>query len=285
MVRLRHNLGLALLLATGLCFAAGESPAQTAVPSSGARATSSHPQKAHAHRKKTAPVAETPQPPPVPLTPEQMPPTPPRVTYQNGLLTIDAKNSTLSQVLRTVQAQTGASVETPSSAANERVTMQVGPGRARDVLNTLLNGSKFDYIILGMADNPDGVQKVVLIPRQNAAATVNTAQSGAPGHAQPQYQPPDEPQDEEMPPAEAEGENPPQSPQAMPMPGRFRPGQVPMPSPDTNPEPAPDNGNPPNGRKTPEQLLQELQNMQQQQQQYQQQLNPANVEGEPQPQE
>jgi hypothetical protein len=56
-----------------------------------------------------------------------------------------------------------------------------------------------------------------------------------------------------------------------------------MPQPDTNPEPVPDNGNPPAGRKTPEQLLQELQNMQQQQQNYQQQLNPANVEGQPQP--
>ena len=84
-------------------------------------------------------------------------------------------------------------------------------------------------------------------------------------------------------PPEAEPDNPPQSPQGMPMPGRFRPGQVPMPQPDTNPEPVPDNGNPPNGRKTPEQLLQELQNMQQQQQNYQQQLNPANVEGQPQP--
>ncbi|MGA3316863.1 MAG: hypothetical protein ABSC64_10555 [Candidatus Korobacteraceae bacterium] len=275
-----------MLLATGLCLAAGKSPAQTAAPSSGAPATTSHPQKAQAHRKKTVAAAETPQPPPPPLTPEQMPPTPPRVTYQNGLLSIDAKNSTLSQVLRTVQAQTGASVEMPSSAANERVTMQLGPGRAQDVLNTLLNGSKFNYIILGMANDPGGVQKVILITRQNAAATVNTAQSSVPGQAQPQYQPPpDEPQDEEMPPAEAEAENPPQSPQAMPMPGRFRPGQVPMLSPDTNPEPAPDNGNPPNVRKTPEQLLQELQNMQQQQQNYQQQLNPANTGEQPPPEQ
>src|SRR5450759_6010298 len=151
MVRLGHNLELALLLATGLCLATGKSPAQTAAPSSGAPATSSHPQKAHSHRKKTAPAVETPQPPPAPLTPEQMSPTPPQVTYQNGLLTIDARNSTLSQVLRAVQARTGASVEMPSSAANARVMMQVGPGRPRDVLNTLLNGSKFDYIILGMA--------------------------------------------------------------------------------------------------------------------------------------
>ena len=285
MVRLGHNLGLALLLAAGLCLAAGKSPAQTAAPSSGASATSSHPQKAHAHRKKAAPAVETPPPPPAPLTPEQMSPTPPQVTYQNGLLTIDARNSTLSQVLRAVQARTGASVEMPSSAANERVMMQVGPGRARDVLNTLLNGSKFDYIILGMANDPGGVQKVVLITRQNAAATVNTAQSSTPGHAQPQYQPPpDEPLDEEMP-LEAEPDNPPQSPQGMPMPGRFRPGQVPMPQPDTNTEPAPGDGNPPNGRKTPEQLLQELQTMQQQQQNYQQQLNPANSGEQPPPEQ
>ena len=284
MVRLRHNLGLALLLATGLCLAAGESPAQTVAPSSGTPATSSHPQKTHAHHKKTAPVAETPQPPPAPPTTlEQMSPTPPRVTYQNGLLTIDAQNSTLSQVLRAVQAQTGASVEMPSSAANERVMMQVGPGRPRDILNTLLNGSKFNYIILGMIDNPGGVQKVILTTRQNAPATVNTAQNNAPGQAQPQYQPPppEEPQDEEMP----EADNSPQPPPNVQRPGRFQPGQVPMPAPDTNSSPAPDNDNQPNAGKTPEQLLQELQNMQQQQQRYQQQLNPANTGEQPPPEQ
>ena len=165
MVRLRHNLGLALLLAAGLCLAAGESPAQTAPPTSTTPATGAHLQKTHVHGKKAAPEAEAPKPPPAPLTLEQMPPTPPRVTYQNGLLTIDAKNSTLSQVLRSVQAQTGASIEMPSSAANDRVMMQLGPGRPRDVLNTLLNGSKFNYIILGMTGNPGGVQKVILSTR------------------------------------------------------------------------------------------------------------------------
>lgn len=212
-----------------------------------------------------------------------MPPTPPRVTYQNGLLTIAAQNSTLSQVLRAVQAQTGASVEMPSSAGNERVMMQVGPGRPRDVLNTLLNGSKFNYIILGIIDNPGGVQKVILTTRQNAPVPVNTAQNNAPGQGQVQYQPPppEEPQDEEMPLPESEADNP---PPAVQRPGRFRPGQVPMPAPDPNSSTEPDNYNQPNAGKTPEQLLQELQNMQQQQQIYQQQLNPANVEGQPQPQ-
>ena len=216
-----------------------------------------------------------------------MSPTPPRVTYQNGLLTIDAQNSTLSQVLRAVQAQTGASVEMPSSAANERVMMQVGPGRPRDVLNTLLNGSKFNYIILGMINNPGGVQKVILTTRQNTPATVNTAQNNSPGQGQVQYQPPppEEPQDEEMPLPEAEADNPQQPPPAVQRPGRFRPGQVPMPQPEPNSSPAPDNDNQPNAGKTPEQLLQELQNMQQQQQRYQQQLNPANTGEQPPPEQ
>ena len=269
------------MLATGLWLAIGESPAQTASPANAAPAAGIHPQKAHARSKKAAAAAEVPQPPPPPPTPEQMPPTPPHVTYQNGLLTIDAKNSTLSQVLRSVQAQTGAAVEMPSSAAGDRVMMQLGPGRPRDVLNTLLNGSKFNYIILGMTDDPGGVQKVILITRQNAPLPVNTAQSNVPG--QPQYQPPpEEPQDEEMPPAEVEPEQSQEAPPVAPMPGRFRPGQVPLQGPNANDQ-QPDNGNPPNGGKTPEQLLQELQNMQQQQQQYQQQLNPANNGEPPQP--
>lgn len=280
MVRLRHNSGLALLLAAGLCLAAGEAPAQTAAPASATSATGAHLQKRHARGKKAAAVTETPQPPPAPLTPEQLPPTPPHVTYQNGLLTIDAENSTLSQVLRSVQAQTGASIEMPSSAANDRVVMQLGPGRPQDVLNTLLNGSRFNYIILGTTANPGAVQKVILTPRQSAPAAVNTAQNN-PGQVHP---PPDEPQDEEMPAPEAEADNPPEAQPVPAMPGRFRPGQVPMRPPETN-EQTSDNGNQPNGGKTPEQLMLELQNLQQQQQRYQQQLNPANIEGQPQPQE
>ena len=104
----------------------------------------------------TPPAAETPAPPP---TLEQSPPTPPQVTYSNGQLTIVAQNATLSQVLRSVQSLTGASVEMPSGASNERVVGQLGPGQPRDVLNALLNGTKFNYIILGVNGNPGGVQK------------------------------------------------------------------------------------------------------------------------------
>jgi hypothetical protein len=259
--------------------------AQTSAAGNAAPPTAARQPKAHAHGKKAAPVVEAPAPAPAPLTPEQTPPTPPRVVYQNGLLTIDAQNSTLSQVLHSVQAQTGASVEMPGTASNDRVMMQLGPGQPRDVLNTLLNGSRFNYIILGVAGNPGAVQKVILTTRQSSATPVNTAQNNGPG--QPQYQPPpDVPQEEDVAPSDPEADNQPESQQAPPPPGRFRGPNFPGRTPEVSEQQQQDNnGNPPNVVKTPEQLLQELQNMQQQQQRYQQQLNPANNPGEQQPPE
>jgi hypothetical protein len=62
------------------------------------------------------------------------------VRFQNGELTIEAQNATLAQILRAVQSQTGASVDIPSSANNERVATTIGPGQPSVVLNTLLNG-------------------------------------------------------------------------------------------------------------------------------------------------
>src|SRR5208283_1969472 len=99
-------------------------------------------------------------------------------------------NATLSQVLRSVQSLTGASVEMPASASNERVVGQIGPGHPRDVLSSLLNGSKFNYIILGVTGDPGAVQKVILTTPKPAAA-VNTAQTNA------APAPPEEPQEED----------------------------------------------------------------------------------------
>lgn len=218
--------------------------------------------------RKTA-VAEPPPPPPTP-TPEQLPPNPPEVRFQNGELTINAQNSTLSQVLRAVQTQTGASVDMPAGAGSERVVAQIGPGPAHDVLNTLLNGSRFDYVILGVAGNPGAVQKVILTPRQGAApASTATAQNNPtpqPGEA--------EPDEGVVAEGEPEYQNQNPEPPPAPPPGGFRRPMIPVQPPDQQQQSfSPDQQS---GGKTPEQLMQELQQIQQQQQQYQEQLNPAN---------
>jgi hypothetical protein len=273
MVRLGQELGFALLLAAVLSMPAHESAAQSVRPSPSVPAKAELQQKAHAHGKKAAsdpPVPQTPAPPP---TLEQTPPTPPEVTYTNGQLTIIAQNATLSQVLRSVQLQTGASIEMPSGASSERMVGQLGPGLPRDVLNALLNGSKFNYIILGVNGNPGAVQKVILTT-QRAASPVNTARNNS-------APPPEEPQDEEN---FVEPEPHPQPPAPSTPPIHRRPN-MPGRMPDAlnqqqlQGQPQPDNSgdnSQPTAIKSPEQLLQELQQMQQQQQQMQEQLNPAN---------
>src|SRR5208337_182191 len=271
MVRRKHQLGFALLLAAGLCLPATQSAAQSTPPNPSAPATAAQQQRARPHPKKATPDRRAPQTPEPPATLEQTPPTPPQVTYNNGQLTIIAQNATLSQVLRAVQLQTGASIEMPSGASNERVVGQLGPGQPRDVLSSLLNGSKFNYIIMGVTGNPGAVQKVILTTPK-PASTVNTAQNNA-------VPPPEEPQDEDYSEPEPQPQAPPPSPPQVRhgpvMPGRL-PEAINQPP---QQQPTPDNSgdnSQPSVAKTPEQLLQELQEMQQQQQQMQEQLNPAN---------
>src|SRR5438270_2588986 len=99
--------------------------------------------------KKTEPTpAEVVAPTPPPPTPEQMPPRPPTVSYQNGQLSIVAPNSTLSDILQAVKTKTGAAIDIPPGAT-ERVVSRFGPGPARDVLAALLDGAHFNYVMIG----------------------------------------------------------------------------------------------------------------------------------------
>jgi hypothetical protein len=99
--------------------------------------------------------------PPSPPTLEQMPAAPPHVEYSHGELTIVAENSTLGDILRAVRDQTGAKVEIPAGAT-ERVVIHLGPGPARQVMADLLNGTRFNYVMLGSATNPGALQEVIL---------------------------------------------------------------------------------------------------------------------------
>lgn len=90
-------------------------------------------------------------------------PVPPQVSYQNAQLTIVATNSTLGDILRAVRKQTGAEIEIP--AAPERVVTHLGPGSARDVIAELLNGSRFNYVLLGSPADSAVLTRVVLVAK------------------------------------------------------------------------------------------------------------------------
>ncbi len=118
---------------------------------------------------------------PVPAMPlDSIAPVAPQVSYQNGQLTIVAPNSTLGDILRAVRKQTGAEIEIPE--ARERVVTHLGPGPARDVVAELLNGSRFNYVLLGSPADASLLTRVVLV----AKSTPDTANQNNPGNGQPQ---------------------------------------------------------------------------------------------------
>ena len=201
-------------------------------------------------RKKTRAAAVAPSKnlpaqtmPPVPATLMNSAPVMPTVTMANGLLTIDAPNSILSDVLDEIQKATGATIE--GASPTERVAVKLGPGDPEQVIAALLHGTPYDYVILGSLDRRDVVTRVLLTPSPSGD-----------GKSSDEVQP-------------TKG-----SPTVSARPQReFGPrvGNTPPPSddqaeqPESEPEPTP--AAQPNQPKSPDQLLKELQQLDQQRQQ------------------
>ncbi len=100
-----------------------------------------------------------------------------QVEFHNDLLRIDAENVTLGDVLKVVSARTGAEVQFPTGALGERIFVHLGPGKARDVVTQLLNGSQFNYLILSSASEPQGMTRLIL---SRSLSSQESATSGAP---------------------------------------------------------------------------------------------------------
>lgn len=232
---------------------AAQSPTRNAVTS-----TSSKPQQARRHRTRShrqlkvqepVPEAQTPPPPPMPNWPINDKPSPASVVWDATGLRISASNASLQQILSEVSTETGTKVE--GLGADQRVYGEFGPGKARDVLAQLLQGSGYNLLLAG--DIGQGApRQLILSPRRtgpadtpNIGATMDRAQqeSDEDISEQPEEQPP-----------------PVQAPQ-MPIPQR--PGFGPS-----------------GPVRTPQQVMEEmqqrqmLQQQQMQQQQQQQQQNP-----------
>lgn len=208
--------------------------------------------------------ATTPQPPPPPPTPEQGPSSPPEVTYQGGQLVIVARNSTMGDVLNEVKQKTGAAVEMPA-ASSERVVGKFGPGAPRDVMAQLLNGSHFDYVLLGSPADPGALKKVVLIARVSGPQPPNSQQQRQAGYRNPAFQ--QNPNLQAVPEVQNDApveENNPDVSQDAQQPEQEQPPDQAQPD-----EAQPDQSQPEQQPtvKTPEQLLRELQQQQQQQEQ------------------
>lgn len=237
-----------------------------------------HHKSAKQTAKQVQPAAPQPVVPtgPLPALPlDQIPSSAPQVDYKNSQLTIVSRNSTLGDILRAVHAQTGANIDMPSNST-ERVVGYFGPGPARDVLATLLNGSHFNYVLLGSPTNSSVLDRVILITKSGPDEVAPTVQANAANESGLPQQPmrmgergmPQVPQDAD---ANADATDDSQdevddTASAPPDDAAAQQQQGPQPQ-----------------LKTPEQLLQELQRQQMIQQQQQQQ-NGGTPQGFPAPQ-
>ncbi len=122
--------------------------------------------RTRAPRKKTA----------KPLSPSEAAAQPATVNLKDGKLTIDANNSELSQILQNVASMSGMTIEGLDKST--RVFGVFGPGNPHDVLTQLLEGSGYDFIMVGNEAND--APRQLLLTAQN-----NTAPSPTPVNAPP----------------------------------------------------------------------------------------------------
>jgi len=107
-------------------------------------------------------VAEAPMPHPV-----VVPPAPPKVQvrYEGGQLSITANKATLAEVLFEIQKKTGADIPIPAGAAADQVVTQIGPVPPGAALAALLNGSNFNFIMVGSDGTPSQLRSVLIFPK------------------------------------------------------------------------------------------------------------------------
>jgi hypothetical protein len=237
-------------------------PSATARPQSVAAAPQKDPSAANAPAAATLPPMGPPYPAPEipkPSRPADMPPVPPHVSYRNGMLTVNAVNSTMTSVLSAIRAKTGIEFEGAQNSS-ERVVVNLGPAPEGDVLAGIFSGSTFDYVVLGRPDSPGTVQRVILTPKARGGAGAVAGQPPQQPMQNPQAQAQAQQEgDEDVPPEDAADQEPQDAPVQPP------PVQEP---------PTAQNQQQNNQPKTPEQLLEELKQMQLQQQQQQGQPPP-----------
>lgn len=145
-----------------------------AKPESHARTSRRH---AASHSGKPAAAARAvPAPPPAPAKPDwpiDQPPNPAKVTWDSQGLAIQASNSSLKQILQEVSTDTGVKIQGMNQ--DERVFGTYGPGPAREILSSLLEGSGYNMLMIGgQGDNPP--QQIIL--SKSASGTPQPVNAG-----------------------------------------------------------------------------------------------------------
>ncbi|HWF02469.1 MAG TPA: hypothetical protein VHA06_02210 [Candidatus Angelobacter sp.] len=88
------------------------------------------------------------------------------VEYVKGQLTVVSHGAPLGTVLKLVSTRTGAAVGLAPELQNEQVVAQLGPGSVREIVTRLLDSPKIDYILMGVGNDADSLQRIVVQSRR-----------------------------------------------------------------------------------------------------------------------
>jgi hypothetical protein len=161
---------------------------------------------------------------PAPVKPESKV----EVEYQDGRLRIMADNASLAEVLRQIQIKTGTEIVVPPAAAQELVVVSIDPAPVREALAALLNGSRFNFIMVSSDQSPAKLKRVILSFREAGAQPGITASAPAVTENQQEPEPETEPQPEIQAPAQ-------ETPPAQEAPPQQQPQEGPPPQQENNP--------------------------------------------------
>jgi hypothetical protein len=92
------------------------------------------------------------------------------VEYRDGRLSILADRVSLAEVLNQIHLKTGAEIAIPPAAAQEQVVANIAAAPVRDALAALLNGSRFNFILVGADSDPSRLKSVILSFRESGVS-------------------------------------------------------------------------------------------------------------------
>jgi hypothetical protein len=99
------------------------------------------------------------------------------VDYSNGRMTIAADKASLADVLNEVHRQTATEIPIPPGAAQEQIVANIGPLPLREALVSLLNGSRFNFILVD-SDREPGKLKTVILSYRGGSGIVQPMATG-----------------------------------------------------------------------------------------------------------
>jgi hypothetical protein len=198
-------LGIPLLLAAPLSSFVYLA-AQAAAPSQALQSAQSAPKPAHVHGRPSAshtlntpaqstPATPAPPQPEVPKWPVNQKADPASVVWDSHGLRIEATNSSLEQILSDFSADTGAKVEGLDN--DQRIFGTFGPGSAREVLAQLLEGSGYNFLIIG--DQGQGTPRQIVLSVRTASNPLQAGKTPSPNDEDEVDEQPQQPQPQEIP--------------------------------------------------------------------------------------